>query len=191
MTPPFAPLLPLLSTAFVLSIFEPSSPWQTTRSVTISIDHTSSPRSHWELKPPSSFHHPLRPSSTTFLPSEQPSCLWPSLVVHHIDLPFEFSNSRDGTTAAINQTSAPPTQSSLIAFDDVKAAGNATSREKMWVILIDVHVFWMNVTHPLTSQHRSAVCNQAAAPPFRAFLIAFDCRQIAGNAVGNAKRWVK
>lgn len=36
MTPPFAPLLPLLSTAFVLSIFEPSSPWQTTRSVTIS-----------------------------------------------------------------------------------------------------------------------------------------------------------
>jgi hypothetical protein len=57
--------------------------------------------------------------------------LWPSLVVHRIDLTFEFSNLRDGTAAAVNQTAAPPTQSSLIAFDDVKAAGNAKSREKM------------------------------------------------------------
>jgi hypothetical protein len=57
--------------------------------------------------------------------------LWPSLVAHRIDLAFEFSNSRDDTAAAVNQTAAPPTQSFLIAFDDVKAAGNATSREKM------------------------------------------------------------
>ena len=36
------------------------------------INHISSPCSVYELKPPTSFHPPLRPSLTVFVPSEQP-----------------------------------------------------------------------------------------------------------------------
>jgi hypothetical protein len=51
-------------------------------------------------------------------------------VVHRIDLAFEFSNLRDVTAAAVNQTAAPATQTSPTLFDRPEIAGNAVGKAK-------------------------------------------------------------
>jgi hypothetical protein len=91
---------------------------------------------------------------TEFLPSEQPSCSWPSQVVHRIDLVFKFSNLRDVTAAAVNQTAAPATQTSPTLFDLPEIAGNAVGNAKRWVVMAKMSLFFIVDAVSPTHKHK-------------------------------------
>jgi hypothetical protein len=45
-------------------------------------------------------------------------------------LAFESTSPRDGTVAAVNQTAAPPIQTSSVFFDCLEVAANAIGKAK-------------------------------------------------------------